>query len=472
MSSHVTLMALCLGSPLFAQDRQTAERIPFSTHELSDLNSELQALAARISPSVVKIEVSGLASIQDPNLPNEPLLGKESSIGSGIIVDTSGLILTNAHVVAHATSVTVTIYDHPNDLTASPADVHRVKAKILGQDALSDIALLQVDSNGLPALTLANSDEVRVGQIAMAFGSPLGLENSITLGVISSTQRLLSGNSPVVYLQTDASINPGNSGGPLVDIHGNVIGMNTMIATQSGGNEGVGFSIPANTLAFVYDQLRTIGHVRRGTIGISVSSISPDLASGLGLPDNPGVILEDVTPSLPADLAGMHPGDVILSIDGKALQNPQQLSGLIFRKKVGDSLRFGLRRPDMTKADVDVVIARRPRDPESIFDPTHLTDDLIQRLGIIAVPLSPEIEKLMPPTRQPSGLVIVALTAGGKAAALDFQVGDILYSLNRRPITSVASLRELLEHLPEDRSVAIQLERDGKLQFVSFPNPD
>jgi len=232
--SRVFLFALCLGTTLCAQERESGGRILPPAHELGELNGELQFSAAHISPSVVKIQVSGLTSVQDPTLPNAALIGRESSIGSGIIVDGSGLILTNAHVVEHATSVMVTIYDHPNELSASPEDVHRVKAKILGQDVLTDIALLQVGRKGLPALTLADSDAVRVGQIAVAFGSPLGLENSVTLGVITSTQRQLSGNSPVVYLQTDALINPGNSGGPLVDIHGRIIRMNTMVATQSG----------------------------------------------------------------------------------------------------------------------------------------------------------------------------------------------------------------------------------------------
>lgn len=475
------LMVICrsvlfssfLSSGLLAQGPSSELLKPLSSsRELGDLNAELQALAAHISPSVVKIEVNGYLPVRDPASPNAAFVSRESSIGSGIIVDSSGLILTNAHVVAHAVSVMVTIYDHPNEQNVTPSDVHRLKAKILGQDAITDIALLQVDRTGLPALTLADSDAVRVGQLAIAFGSPLGLENSMTLGVISSTQRQLGGQSPVVYLQTDASINPGNSGGPLIDIHGAVIGMNTMIATQSGGNEGVGFSIPSNSLRFVFDQLKMIGHVRRGTIGISVSAIDPDLAAGLGLNDAPGVILQDVTPGSVADLAGMVPGDVVLAVDGKSLQEPQQLAALLFRKKVGETLRFSIQRVDKSKAELSVTIARRPRDPENMFDPAHLADDLVPRLGIVAIPLSSEVAKLLPLTRKQSGLVVVALTAGGKAALLDFQVGDVLYSINRTPVTTVSELRKTLEGLPEDGSVAIQLERDGKLQFVSFPNPD
>ena len=294
----------------------------------------------------------------------------------------------------------------------------------------------------------------------------------MTLGVISSTQRQLNVNSPVIYLQTDASINPGNSGGPLVDIHGDVIGMNTMIETQSGGNEGVGFSIPSKTLAFVYEQLRTIGHVRRGALGISVSSISPALAAGLGLPDKPGVILEDVTPGSSADIAGLHPGDVVAAIDEKPIQEPQQLSVILFSKQVGDDVRFTLRRPDSTLSSINVRVTRRPRDPESILDSADLTEDLVNRLGIIAVPLSPEIANLIPQTRMPQGLVIVALTAGGKGATLDLQVGDVLYAMNGKPLPSLEALRDLLDHLPRNAAIAFQLERDGNLQYLAFSNSD
>jgi serine protease Do len=469
------IFCLVFGTTLAASGQAPSKAVSASTpavRELSGLNDELEALAARISPSVVKIEVSGLAAVHDQSSPSVSLVARESSIGSGIVVTTNGLILTNAHVVEHATSVQVTVYGHPDQPSTVAGNARRLKAKILGRDALTDIALLQVEANDLKPLTLADSDLVRVGQIGLALGSPLGLENTVTLGVISSTQRQLNVNSPVIYLQTDASINPGNSGGPLVDIHGDVIGMNTMIETQSGGNEGVGFSIPSNTLAFVYEQLRTIGHVRRGALGIGVSSISPALAEGLGLPDKPGVILEDVMPGSSADIAGLHPGDVVAAIDGKPIEDPQQLSIILFRKRVGDNVRFTLRAPDSTLSSVDVRVERRPRDPESIIDPANLPEDLISSLGIIAVPLSPDIAKLLPPTRMPQGLVIVALTAGGKGATLDLQVGDVLYAMNGKPLPTLEALRGYLDHLPKNAAIALQLERDGKLQYVAFTGSD
>ena len=196
---------------------------------------------------MVTIEVTGLTTVQDPNT-RQTNIAKEQGLGSGIIVDPSGYILTNAHVVEHATSVSVLVFRHRNQQTGGIENAERFAAKVLGRDALTDLALLKVEASDLPALKLADSDQVHVGQLALAFGSPLGLENTVTLGVISSTQRQLNNATPVVYLQTDAAINPGNSGGPLVNIEGEVIGMNSMIASQSGGSEGVGFSIPSNMI--------------------------------------------------------------------------------------------------------------------------------------------------------------------------------------------------------------------------------
>jgi serine protease Do len=436
------------------------------------MNSELQALASRVAPSVVKIEVAGLNSIHDPTSASTSYVTKENTVGSGIVIDSAGLILTNAHVVEHAISIEVTIYNHPDERSPTGNDVRRYQAQVLGRDVLTDIALLKVDAQGLTALKLADSDSVHVGQLGLAFGSPLGLENTLTMGVISSTQRQLDMNSPVVYLQTDASINPGNSGGPLVNISGEVIGMNTLIASQSGGNEGVGFSIPSNTLGFVYNQLRTIGHVRRGELGIVATQISPELAAGLGLPNKPGVILDDVLPGSPAEASGLHPGDVLLAVDDKAIEDPQQLSVLLFRKHIGDQVRMKVQGPDMEVKVVDLTIARRPRNPEDIFDLTHLATNIIPRLGIIVVPLSPTMSVLIPPTRMPSGLFIVAVTSATHGVTPDLQTGDVLYTLNRKPIDSIATLRTLLAQLPADAPVALQIERDGKLQFVAFANPE
>jgi serine protease Do len=440
-------------------------------HSLLALDEDLQDLAERVGPSVVTIEVTGLTTVEDPNTRQTNYIAKEQALGSGIIVDPTGYILTNNHVVEHATSVSVLVYRRRNKPGGGLEEGERFPATLVGRDSLTDLALLKVNADGLPALTLADSNTVHVGQLALAFGSPLGLENTVTLGVISSTQRQLNSAAPVVYLQTDAAINPGNSGGPLVDIKGEVIGMNTMIASQSGGSEGVGFSIPSNTIRLVYEQLREHGHVRRGTIGIIARDINPALAGGLGLAQQSGVILEDVVPGSSADRSGLHPGDIVLSVDGKSFPDPRVLSVLLFQKKVGDVALFKVQRGSEVTS-MKVPVTEREGDPESILDPTHSEGNIVPKLGIVGVQITESVAKLIPPTRLAGGILVTALTAGGNASLFGLQPGDILHALNRTPLGSLETLRKVLSDLKPGDPVVLSIERGGQLNYIAFDNPE
>jgi serine protease Do len=470
----VRMSVLCgfVASSVFAAAQAPPQPVPTAArHGLFALDEDLQRLAENVGPSVVTIEVSGLTTVLDPNTRQATYIAKEQGMGSGIIVDPSGYILTNAHVVEHATSVSVQVYRHRNKTAGGAEDVQRFAAKILGSDPLTDIALLKVEAADLPALKLADSDDVHVGQLCLAFGSPLGLQNTVTMGVVSATQRQLNNTSPVVYLQTDAAINPGNSGGPLVDIQGQVIGMNTMIASQSGGSEGVGFSIPANMIRFIYEQLRNHGHARRGTIGILSRGITPALANGLGLPLQSGIILEDVSPGSSADRSGLRPGDILLSLDGKPFQDPRALGAALFQKNIGDTIVFKVQRGAQFLT-LYVLVTERERDPESILDPTHSPGNIISKLGIAAMPVTDLVAKLIPPTRIPGGILVTALTAGGNASQFGLQPGDVLHSLNRTPLDSLETLRKLLAGLKAGDPVVFNMERGGQLQYIAFDNPE
>jgi serine protease Do len=436
-----------------------------------DLDEDLESLADRVGPSVVTIEVTGLATIQNSNTRKTTYIAEEQGVGSGIIVDPSGYILTNAHVVEHANSVSVLVFRHRNKQADGAENVQRFAAKVVGRDSMTDIALLKVDAVNLPALELADSDHVHVGQLALAFGSPLGLENTVTLGVISATQRQLDSTSPLVYLQTDAAINPGNSGGPLIDIRGEVIGMNTMIVSQSGGSEGVGFSIPSNMIRFVYDQLRERGHVRRGTIGILAREITPTLSRGLGLPQQAGIILEDVLPGASAERSGLHPGDILLSLDGKPFQDLRSLGAWLFQKKVGDVIAFKVQRGSDVM-NLDVAVTERVRDPESILDPTQSETNIVPKLGIVGIPVTGSVAQLIPPTRSPGGILVTALTAGGNASLIGLQPGDVLHYFNRTTLDSLETLRRLLSELKPGDPVVLSIERDGQLNYVAFDSPE
>ena len=383
-TAGIPVLAVVVLGAVFAASQVTApeEKVAPSPapHGLLALDADLEALAEHVGPSVVTIEVTGLTRVQDPSTKQTTYVARDQGVGSGIVIDPSGYILTNAHVVEHATSVSVLVFRHRKRQAADVEDGQRYTAQILGRDALTDIALLKVDTTELPTLKLADSDQVHVGQLALAFGSPLGLENTVTLGVISSTQRQLNDTTPVVYLQTDAAINPGNSGGPLVDIGGEVIGMNTMIVSQSGGSEGVGFSIPSNMIRLVYEQLRKQGRVRRGTIGILASEITPTLSNGLGIAPKSGMILEDVTPNSSAERSGLHPGDILLAVDGKFFRDPRSLSALLFQKRIGEAIAFKIQRGTEV-LNLNVPVTERERDPESILDPTQSASNIVPKLG-------------------------------------------------------------------------------------------
>ena len=467
----VLLVSILLLAALFAQAQTAAPATRSSAvrRTLAGLDDDLQTLAARVGVSVVTIEVSGLAPVEDQSTHQTTYIAKEQSVGSGVIVDADGYILTNAHVVEHATSVYVLIFRH--HAGAAPDDAERLPARILGRDKLTDLALLKVESTGLPVLPLADSDKVHVGQIALAFGSPLGLENTVTMGVISSTQRQLNDGVPVLYLQTDAAINPGNSGGPLVNIDGQVIGINTMIVSQSGGSEGVGFSIPSNTIRYIYDQLRRNGRVRRGQLGILTRAIDPVLADGLGLPQTSGIILEDVLPGSSADRSGLRLGDILLAIDGKSYNDPRPMSAMLFQRRIGDNITFRVLRNGHEET-LTAAITERPGDPESILDPTQTEANIVPKLGIVALPVTESVAQLIPPTRLPGGILVTALTAGGNGAFFGVRAGDVIHAVNRQETNTMEALRAALAALKPGGAAVLSLERAGQLDYLVFRNPE
>ena len=215
-----------------------------------------------------------------------------------------------------------------------------MSGEIVGLDLETDLAVVKVGERNLPALSFGDSDALNAGQLVLAVGSPLGLHNSVSLGVVSAVARQLEPESPMIYVQTDASINPGSSGGALVDVRGRLVGINTMIVSRTGGSEGLGFAAPSNIVRTVCEQIRTFGRVRRGDIGIRAQTVTPELASGLSLPDEYHVILSDVVPGNPADVAGLRTGDLVITLDGKRMENGRQLQVNLYRRLIGDAVSF------------------------------------------------------------------------------------------------------------------------------------
>jgi serine protease Do len=420
---------------------------------------------------VVKIVTSGYGLSEDSDAGNASLLTRQRATGSGVILTQDGYIVTNAHVIQNARRIRVQL---PVSERAARRSTSVTKpagtildAKVVGLDRETDVAVLKVTATGLPTLPLGNSRELRQGQLVMAFGSPLGLENSASLGVVSAAARQLKADSPMIYIQTDASINPGNSGGPLVDMSGHVVGLNTMILSQSGGSEGIGFAIPSDTLRNVYTQIRKEGHVHRGQIGASVETITPLLAAGLNLPQDWGVLVADVTPDGPADKSGLQPGDIVLSLDSKAMENARQLEVNLWRFPVGDKVSLEVLRGE-SRLTMNVPVTAQDDDPQRFADLVDPMKNLIPKLGILGVEIDKRLAPMLPDLRKQYGIVVAARAAESDDLDVDLKPGDVIYAINNEPTSTVAALTTALSQMKSGDAVVLQLERDGALMYVAF----
>ena len=449
-----------------AQARKPSPASPAQTQTagLTALDAQLEALSRRVAPSVVQVTATGYTST--PSV----LLARAQSTGSGVIVDPDGWIVTNAHVIEDARSVKVDVQQPdaapPGSSILRPRS-ERLVAKVVGVDRETDVAVLKIERSGLPALELGDSELLHQGQLVMAFGSPLGLENSASLGVVSAVARQLKADDPMIYVQTDASVNPGNSGGPLVDAQGRMVGLNTMILTQSGGNEGIGFAAPSNIVRTVYEQLRKGGRVRRGVIGVRAQTITPPLASGLGLVFDRGVVLSDVTPAGPAEAAGLKPGDVVLTLDGKPMENARQFDVNLYRRAPGDSVMLSVRRGQQT-VEAKVPVVPRPDDTERLQALVTPEKNLIPRLGVLGLELDDELLRAAGPLRGREGVVVAARAGGADSAEL--RAGDVIYAVNGVSVLGLAELRSAVAAAKPGQPLVLHVERDGKLLYVVIEN--
>jgi serine protease Do len=435
---------------------------------LHQFNNAVRKLVSQITPSVVQVLATGYGPVESSSGNTGVMVGMQQKIGSGVIIDPNGYIVTNAHVIGGAQHVRVLVPTVTNESTDEPiiSRSHSVDARVVGADEDVDLAVLKIEATGLPALRIGDYNKVRQGDFVFAFGSPEGLQDSVTMGVVSTPARQLDPDSSMVYVQSDAATNPGNSGGPLVNVDGELIGINTFILSQSGGNEGLGFAIPSAIVAFAYPQLSKYGHLHRGETGIGVQAITPELAAGLKLNSDSGVIVSDVVPGSPAETAGLKVQDVLKSIDGYPVDNLPAVGTRLFMRSGGDQIKIAVLRGS-NKLSFTVPVVELPNDLDSLATVVQSNQSPVNQLGVVVVDIDSAVAKKLPTLRIESG-VLVAARAINSNVDVALEAGDVIHTMNGALVKTGEELRGALNRTNANNPVVLQIERSGKLMFIAF----
>jgi serine protease Do len=460
----LALLILVVGAPA-----ATAQRAATAQDPLDRLNEAVDALTRKVWPSVVQIQVTGFGASGRTAEGEVGVIGRQQSVGSGFVIDPDGYIMTNAHVVNNAQRVQVVVPPTNADgtlKTALSGKMTVLQARIVGIASEIDLALLKVDGVRLPALPLATYSQLRQGETVYAFGSPGGLRNTLTHGMVSAVARQIDPDSPLIYIQTDAPINPGNSGGPLVNVRGEVVGVNTFILSQSGGSEGLGFAIPSATARTVFRQLQKYGQLRRQEVGISLQTITPTMAAALGLARDYGVIVSDVWPRGPAEAAGMKVGDVLVSVDGQPADNLPTVSYNFRLRDSPENVQIVVLR-GTAQHTLSVAAVEDRNELDSLSTMADAERNIVPELGVLGIAIDAKVVAVATGLRDPFGIIVVARVAGAKTE-IPLQPRDVIRSVNNRMVITLRSLQDAVRALTPGSPVTLQIQRDGKLMFVSF----
>jgi len=438
---------------------------------LGDLDRAMDEVAERVLPAVVQISVSGFGPSRERG-GGENVIERQRGVGSGVIVDPAGYIITNAHVVTGAQRIQVVMRSVNMELVPGKTSLlpkqHTFEAKLIGVHRFTDLALLKIDHpDDLPTISLRQEYKARLGQTVLAVGSPAGLDHTVTRGIISALGRQTEVDHPMIYIQTDAPINPGNSGGALVDRDGNLVGINTFIYSQGGGSEGLGFAIPEPTVRFVYEELKQYGRVRQTLIGASVQTINPTLAAGLKLSQDWGLIVSNVVPGGPADKAGLKPKDIVVAIYNREIDSLPKFAASLFLHRHDEAVQMDVLRGNET-SKVYIPALEAQAGAENLTDLIDPQNGLIQPLGIFVIDLSKPVLAILAPLRSSSGVVVAGKVDYTPPIDADLAAGDVICSLNGVQLTGTSHLRSELERFKEGDAVVLEVERQGRFQFVSF----
>jgi serine protease Do len=425
------------------------------------------ALARKLKPEVVNISTTQTTKeldIPSPSGENDPFgegwrrfFGtplprgqlKQRSLGSGFIIDPNGLILTNYHVVDDAEKITVRL-----------SDGREFSGKTVGKDPKTDIALVKISAENLPVAPLGDSDRLEVGEWVVAIGNPFGLDSTVTSGIVSAKDRQIGAGPYDHFIQTDASINPGNSGGPLINLRGEVVGIDAAIFSQSGGNIGIGFAIPINLVKDLLPQLKSVGKVTRGWLGVSIQEMTPELAASLGLDKARGALVSSVVQNSPAERAGVKVGDIVLEYAGKGINNANDLPFLVAATPVGKTVALKVFRD---KKETTLAVAVEKMQDEEVVASTTAKGNL----GLTVQQITPEVAESFG-LRRSRGVVITAVAPDSLGEEAGLQPGDVIREIDRKPIRNLSDYKTATEGVAREKSVLFLIQREDETVFLGL----
>ena len=458
--------AVDLAKPIPSRPKAVGLQGPVVPAALPVPSGSFSQVAETVAPAVVNINT--VSRGPSGRTPIEEFFGEEffrrffgevpereqvqKSLGSGVIVDPSGIVLTNAHVVERAT-----------DIEAVTADGKKHRAKVVGIDRRTDLAVLRLQGGGpYPAAALGDSDKLKVGDWVLAIGSPFGLQQTVTAGIISAKGRSIGQGLFDDFLQTDAAINPGNSGGPLVNMSGEVVGINSAILSRSGGNVGIGFSIPVNMAKRIYTELAARGKVTRGWLGVSIQPLTPELAKGFGLREAKGVLISDVVQDSPAERAGIAAGDIITEFDKKKVDTPQDLQKAVAATAPGKGVPIKVWR-DKTEKTLEIKIGETPDENVALKS----TNKGRTMLGLDVRPITPDIARQLN-LRGGEGVLVFSVDDDSPAAEAGLQRGDVIREVNRQRVRTLQDYERATKEVKEGDRVTVLLQRGQQSLYVAF----
>jgi len=453
-------------SKAFTEEKDISQE---SIDILSKTGQAMAEVAAFVKPAVVNI--SSTKTIKTPGFRSpffddpffrrffgddfghfgQPREYKQSGLGSGVIVDKEGYILTNNHVIKDADEIKIKL-----------SDKREFKGKVIGTDSKTDLAVIKINSNHLPVLKLGDSDKLKVGETVIAVGNPFGLNETVTSGIVSATGRANVGIADYEdFIQTDAAINPGNSGGALVNVKGELVGINTAIFSTSGGYQGIGFAIPSNMAKVVMDNLIKKGKVVRGWLGVSIQPVTPDLARQFGIKEDKGVLIGDVVEEGPAEKAGIQRGDIIIEYDGKEVSDPSALRNSVAATAPGEKVSLKIIR-DGKKLTFNVTIAELPADMEKLHGKF---DNPLK--GVMVQSLTPELKKNLNIPKRISGVIVTDIEEGSPAEGI-LMSNDVIIEVNRKRINNMKDYEAVVSRIKPGNDILLLVFRNGSSIYITL----